>query len=416
MSIGRRRILFLSIGAAAILAIALFAVVRALTPLPTVTLTDGNLVSLAGVTTGPAHSLTTGLPWDRMFRWLPYNLRQRLPSGTNHYDAPKFKSSLGVWFRSAKQIPYEAMVTVSGDDGIEVFSAGRSSEDGENVTFYSFPSFPSASKKLRVGILLKQTSDTYVRAGEFQFDNPLFQESVPTAARLPQTVSSDRLTVALQTLQVTPYRVSHLYEDLTHCCRAKATFDIVEHGDTRKRWRACKVKALDAYGIPLGLIGSSYGSSTQPHISFSPYPSPDSPWKLQVDFEKGNDFEPVELVTFENIPLPREANEAEVAFSQKVNGLDLILSKIIAPQGRPGEIEVVSRLSKSTPNTRVTLVTVKTDVSDRAARGGSSGSPEERRFGLYIPPHAKTVTLTFAVHQSHTLEFLAQPSVVASIE
>lgn len=206
----------------------------------------------------------------------------------------------------------------------------------------------------------------------------------------------------------------------THCA-----FTLQHSGGKATPWKVRSLQISDATGNRWkqhDLVSWAEGRpGPRLHISMlGALWESESAWDLRVELSRTNGFEPAELLTLTNVPVPQADELIELRQPHLVNELDLEVVAIAgagAELDQPhkwlrhdGKMNLALSMHEERGHKRITLVHVRDDqgrpvpFNDRP-----SGEGRDWAFGIEPRPGARSLNFTFAVHESRFVEFRARP-------
>jgi hypothetical protein len=201
-------------------------------------------------------------------------------------------------------------------------------------------------------------------------------------------------------------------------------FAVLENGQPGSAWT---VRSIAAAGVTGNRLASAYPAvelvddRIRAHFPGALW-SEEPDWKVTAEFSRARDYAPEELITIKSLNAVRSRFPVTTNLSPQMetNGARLQSVTLVAglSQIRPyrgGDYfpnsEVTLLFTVRDDRTRVNLARV-TDERGRAVRFGHSSDASAGKYtaALELPADATTLELTFAVHRSRFIEFLARPA------
>jgi hypothetical protein len=141
-------------------------------------------------------------------------------------------------------------------------------------------------------------------------------------------------------------------------------------------------------------------------------------WRLKLEVKRAGGYAPEEMVTFSNVPVPAVGKSNTTAITKLAGGIPIALTEF---EHKPDITVNMGGLYDMTSRVRVELpgkpAGVAIDFLNMTAEAGAaeqygSSTPD---FGYEvllksIPANAKTMTFTFVVQKTRSVEFLVPPS------
>jgi hypothetical protein len=143
-----------------------------------------------------------------------------------------------------------------------------------------------------------------------------------------------------------------------------------------------------------------------------------------VELSRTNGFQPEELVTLSDIPVPQPEEMLALHDTHLVNGVDLEVAAIAGAEAEltqphkwfrnKGKMNLAVTIHGERGHKRISLVSVRDDrgravpFEDRP----STYARGEWVFGFQSRPDARSLNFTLAVHESRFVEFRAKPQQV----
>jgi hypothetical protein len=414
-------------------------------------LPDGSRVTVEGFTYGPEHRFLHGTGWQGLLlTFLPAKSKRdfmrRYRCRDIHVPSRPGGDSLAVWtllHQASRTSGWPLRITAVDEHGLASEAAGTTHAEylnyppTERFEGWQLASFPRRGKNLHLRVTAhpwQTRSDTSL--GELVLPNPSLgphpswtPELFPIRCRsgdLECTLTG--LTTGLTQRDVVTDAGSAL---TTHygqpVARSRetawtcATFRIRRNGRTQPEWQPIDIRGADATGNTFANPSRApTHAGDEARLYFASTLWPDEPaWKLKVTFARTTGFAPVELWTVRDIPVPEPGGEAYPVATAQRKGVTVSLGRISGPWPlmRPSTPDwlrfravVEVNLSPKAEDLHVTFVR----ATDEQGRELSPRLNDEYRgrysFGLHGPSPAKKLNLTFAIHRSRSVEFLAKAS------
>jgi hypothetical protein len=208
---------------------------------------------------------------------------------------------------------------------------------------------------------------------------------------------------------------------------ARASFSITQNGRPTTEWEPVEMTVSDATG---NVVTDRIGRSSQPNplqrtddlgfLGLCPY---EPAWRLHVEFSRTahSRVAPAQCWTVHGVPVPKPNTITRTTATATRDGATLQLLGIAGA----GTVSWSKDSSGSAQQPYVRLRVSSRDARRPTLRAADekgrqiivaqtsyAGSPNEQvcQYYLQIPPGAKNLDLTFAVHKSRFAEFVARPS------
>ncbi|MGI8907754.1 MAG: hypothetical protein ACR2IE_14830 [Candidatus Sumerlaeaceae bacterium] len=344
--------------------------------------------------------------------------------------------------------------------GIADWTTIRERPTAQDVVLFATGSIPRSSRQLQVR-LLDFGGTTVAEIARFDFANPLYDPSAAVSAhsQLPVTAADRDLSVTLQQLVTGVRNLRWEYErDRSSAAHARLETDCRNgnfpkaeanelaftaaeltmhlHGKPSHDWAVVKAHFRDPAGNEFDnnitnqandlRIGTGY------YYSFSPMMwTGEGPFRVTLDLARERNFAADELLTVTTVVPPAGMPPAE-KLSASVGGTSVTFEGIcgenykesmggggnwsvahptafLGLEERRGHHAMLTSAVAQATSQPVGMI--PGDTYDYIA---TSAGPTRRRkaFGLWTPPAGTTITLTFAVTATRTVEFEAEPSPV----
>ena len=427
----RRVWTLIAVLAVVIVAVAVWSLASLRPPVRSATrLADGTLLTLEDVTYGREHALVKGAGWQKALAKLFPPLKERL---VIEYSRTLSQHPEAVTFWVVRTgAPAGSYWDVRGaaldEHGCETEPTGgvtNSDGPGREVHGFTLNVFPRRSRTVGVRVYQRDPqSNRWRRLAEYSVPNP-YRRSYPTWSPepVPATKPNGDLSVTLTRLVTgagpgTPPRKPQPGEEIW----SNARFRVVQNGKPSTDWQPREVEVSDATGNRFTSSANTYGqdgdSRGSMHLGWRGSLWPDEPaWKLRFEFSRRAGFAPDELWTLNGLVLPQKGKTLKVAQRAVRQGLPVELVALSRGGAPPDGFSSFSEgagvhLSAPSvrPGTRITLVRVTDERGRPVKQGGSGWGGGQFSFGLEPPADAKRLNLTFAIHKSRYVEFLAAPT------
>ena len=394
------------------------------------TLADGRVVTLAGVTYGTEHRFVQGPPFARVLApILPPAWQRKL--GLNAAFHKSDRPTLMVWvmWRGGNANPRELTdASVFDDHGVECEPVRSQAtlylHDPPRgaIRGWEFKHFPRRAGTIGLRLYARGAVYKPDRLAEFQFPNPA-PRTYPawTASPLPITVRAGEWEFSL-----VKFTTGEPIPDRDKPSRGwvapwtSTAFHVGSNGQPSRAWTVPSLELTDATGN----TANSYRSAAsriegQPIFGLSAALWPDEPaWRLNVEFSRIVDFAPDELVSLPGLPVPERGTHSLIHTQAAVQGATFsgrLLAHLETPVSiahlRAGAELVVSLVPVE--GLRLRLVHAADDRGRELRHvPGYAEASGPHNFWLEMPPDARALDLTFAVTRSRFVEFVARPEFI----
>ena len=420
---------------------------RAKTADQQVVLGDGTRVGLIAITVGTNH-----IPGLRMGQWvnrLPPFIGERIQSLLGVPEgARRLKTSttnLVVWMEHSGLPggPFVSRTVMlrkpggrhSGVDQYAQFSLanGRSNK----VHSVSFANWPRREPWLECVILERDQNYNNIELGSFRFPNP-WVVTTPSwnPDPIPTTKQAGDLNVTLQNFvtgignkqtgynrpdgtKETIYEPAPPNEDP----RALVSVQFESPRGTNETWKLFNANLSDALG---NHVGAGTRSDMTDSMKFGPVLWPEEKaWKVRLHLKRSHGFEPQELLTFSNVPLPELGATLAPNLTNVVMGVESRLTEFrrqpsLDKNRRSWSGRDLSGFRLDHDDLGITnqidLVSITLQPSGQTIRSqGSSWSNDYHEYDFKeIPEDATHVDLVFSVQKARFVEFLVAPNWVTN--
>lgn len=184
-------------------------------------------------------------------------------------------------------------------------------------------------------------------------------------------------------------------------------------------WRVDRVVLSDATSNRVSSTSMNITGFEGEAFAFAPgLWTNETAWKLDCEIKRVKGFAPNELFTFKNIPLGSLDQTSQYGWTTNFNGVTVTLDTFVRRMPMTNKLWSSTMLSTAhfsvsgaTNDLYIDWVETRTDqgASVESAGGSSSSLGSQERWFLDIPVDAKTLDITFAVHQGRSVEFLVKP-------
>jgi len=394
------------------------------------TLADGRVLTLAGVSYGTEHRFVHGSPFARTLApILPPAWRTKLGLKTAFLKRDRPTLMVWVMWRGGDASPRELTdASVLDDRGIECEPIRSQAtlylydQPQGAIRGWEFAHFPRRAERIALRLYTRGAAYNPDRLAEFQVPNPAPRRYAEwKASPLPITARSGAWAFALA-----QFTTGEPIPDRDKPARGwiapwtSATFQVASNGQPSRAWTVAGVELTDATGNTAHAYRSAASSlEGQPVFGLSAALWPDEPaWKLRVEFSRIADFAPDERVSLPPIPVPEPDTHSLIHTQMTVQGATFS-GKLLAHLAVPasiGNIRARAELVVSlvpVEGLRLRLVRAADDRGRELRHlPGYAETSGAHNFWLELPADARTLDLTFAVTRSRFLEFVARPEFV----
>jgi hypothetical protein len=422
----RKRLVWLAVGVAVALVAGVWLALRT-SPERTGTLAGGRVVTLEAVTYGTEHRFVHGPALARVLApILPPNWRKRL--GVEVITRQTDQPSLRVWVKwRGGDANQRELVDASVFDEYGIESEPVRSDTTLYITepprgairSWQFLNWPRRDRIVVLRLYARGNAYDPLRLAEFRFKNPAGR-SYPEwkAPVLPSQENDGGWEFSLTRLtagEAVPDRLKPQRGWIAPWNRA--AFSVSRDGQASDSWIVPSLTLRDATGnfIAADAVSTNIGGRLEAGFSAALWAS-ENTWRLNVEFSRRRDFAPEEMVSANAVPIPEPGGQTPVNTQWGVQGATLSLKTIERARPQIGGFRGIN------PNTEVRLVLIPAEAKrltlvkavDDQGRDiphlrGYTNPPGSYSFRLEVPREARTVDLTFAVHESRFVEFLAKP-------
>jgi hypothetical protein len=415
-------------------------------PSKTITLLDGRQFRFVGVTYGTNSAMIGTV--TRLVRHLPPNLQNFAKAHFAAWldDAFPYRSAdptLCFWFRPVDtNYPPSAAAALPRSDPILLDDHGRQAMDPGNEfviqptgtqVFAAFQAVPRRSRTLELRLFPNPRAaagDTEV--GRITVANPVYGKYPQwTPEPVPSLKTVDDLAVQLDVL-TTDRRaaggVGWVMPGTTGAPYAPSPprnndipateFQFFFPNGSNTNWALHHVELSDATGNDISdvPVHSSFDGSIYSETFAATLWPDEAAWRLSLHFKRTAMFDPADLVTFKNVPLPESGNPSTLRMAATSGNAPIVLDNIVTPAS-PNPSAGAAPLTEVT--FQVPLFPYDTDVGFVGAVT-DTGAPvpvARNAFGyrsevLYLGPissGARTLDFTWVVQKFHTVTFLVAP-------
>jgi hypothetical protein len=407
------------------------------------TLPDGSVVRVVGVTYGTNHLL--GPPVARLAARLPSPVQDILQLllgrratllGSITTPTPK----LVVWLgRTTNNVTAPARsgyyeVHLSDASG---FVSGDQAEVNDwwiNPMYLQFNLFPRRDPVITAQLFYHSQTGGVTRCGSLAFANPL-PRSYPQWKPEPLPV-----TRRVGDLEATVAKLSTGHDNSSSYGPAPGGGHLISFGTNRvdggnntvcllrlhalthtnEVWCVAGGEVSDATGNLTGTTSLGWGNYEDGYFTFEPalWPS-EAAWKLRCELKRAKGFAPGETFTFRDVPLGKLGATNRIGWMTNFGGVSVTLEHVLRRAPHTNDSWSSSDLSHVSFTTaglgnglHLDLLSTRTDQGDDVNSSGWSSSAFVRTYNYRtLPLEAKTADFTFAVQRSQWVEFMLKPEV-----
>jgi hypothetical protein len=403
----------------------------------TIVLSDGSTLQIRDVTYGTNH--VYGTTWARIVWNLPPAVRFSFLTRAvgDIYQLQTAQPELRIWFDfkfpGTNTGPTSGFAWCGASFATEnEFTAGQEQSfiPTTSISSAGFTAWPRRTRMLNL-FVSEKVSHGQGRVSKIALKNPSYQEWPQWQPEgLPATKNAGDLEVTLvrfgtglsassvihgdRGMTITSYELRKAGEENHSFCEVAFR----QNSSPASAWQLTAATLTDATGN--SLPSSSMGWSDNNQITFSPSLWPDeSAWKLRCEVKRTKGFTTNELFTFKSVPLPA-LNETNGSYlTTNFHGIAVTMTRLfhnppVNRDGRPRQDDNSwsLMLTNSLPRPGVYLDLISIEAEGKVLQTGraSRGNINQSYMVDAFPESAKTVDITFAVHQSRTVEFLVSPN------
>jgi hypothetical protein len=189
-------------------------------------------------------------------------------------------------------------------------------------------------------------------------------------------------------------------------------FTISENGALTDEWTPSGIETSDATGNRAQ--HQSWKSNIENHHHVIHYrwglwPS-EAAWKLRVETARRSNFKPDQIWNVRRLSLAK-ADEVLGCQAER-QGASLELHRIQPEDFPKGGCTIHLRVQPFRSDYRLSLVEATDDTGRKVPNTGEGWSNGSHTFNLRPEPDARSLNLTFALHQTYSVEFVVKPTVL----
>ena len=396
------------------------------TPSRSIVLPDGAELELKAITHGTRHiypnkglrsRLLSSMP-DRF--WKAFGIKRKiLIQPTLNTDT----TNLVLWLERLGTTP--PILMLCDEDGHAAAPVSRAAMSGgvddEALEAWSFPVWPRRSRVLTLRIYGQTNStDAPWLVGDCGFRNPAPGDAYPTwrSEPLPITKQAGNLSFSLTEFLVgVDGRSSHEARPSGDPTEAwvSAVFRVTQAGVPTDEWVPAGIVTMDATGNRLQNVAWNIERGPQRvYYRWGLWPG-EAAWKLQVEFSRRSGFAPGQLWTVKGLSLTETNLSGNKEYQTVLQGITVRLQALSPARSPDGSRTLHMALSPRSDDRGLSLVEGTDDQGRPVSSGSVALSGGGQLFNLTVAPDAKSLNLTFALHESHVIEFTVKPEVAGAI-
>jgi hypothetical protein len=351
--------------------------------------------------------------------------------------------ALHFWFRSLSTNTFGAtnnfkfmladqngVVAGQGNGGWSSFGQGP-----DKWLTFGFPVLPRRSPTLQLLVFKAddQFRGPYTQIGAIRFPNPLygrFPQWHPEP--LPVTKTNGDLTV-----QLTDFSIGSGNQggnQIVEVAGRQTRFHPPERGEdqeivfkldihsprgTNAGWSIQPAELSDATGNHISTsFLSRWAITDEYHMGTVLWPD-ESAWRLKLTLRRFRGYDPEELVTFTNIPVPAVGATNTIFQTNLIHGVPVVLRQefVRQPDMAPAEggaeisaTHIVVEMLNPPDGFVVGFDQLNTDTQWKPEEWGNRQKTNAAAIYLYsLPAEVRTLNLTWAVQKTRTVEFFVKP-------
>lgn len=433
--IGRHR-LSRSLLATLLVALVLAAITTFQLQRPSLRLADGREVSVRAVTYGTEHSFVNGPVWIR-FIW------RFLPSATIEWRGffrikritPE--PSCMVWTswrlpRSNDAVRFVSVVDRNGIESEPVFAqvAQPIAKSPDVILAWQLENYPRTESRIHLRFYERDGDYRPIRVGELTLRNPAGRIPRWHAHAPPVSMSLQGTEFTLTKLQcgaVFPKLSQPRLGFGSNTIWTSVEFQTREMERADSTWTVRRLELTSAGGNRVDVFAPRFlaWSNASVNVLFPAVLWPDDPdWRVRAELSRVTNFDPKQLVAVRGLPVWPSPARSSTNLQLQIGG---VMVQTVAAIRQVTHLRPYVRGAYH-PNSEVTLtfapslpgVCISLDrVVDNHGRPVRFGDQDDSMGGRYeaaleLPADAEQLDLSFAVHRSQVVEFLARAEWVAS--
>lgn len=394
-------------------------------------LPDGSSVELMGWTFGNSHVFRTGPHWQTLLWPLaPPLIQERLSSVSEmqRQNSPPGSLVLWMWHRPENIASWPDYVEACNERGAALLTdsvAGYSQRGSGHRTLlpWAIDVFPRRGKFITVRPFLGLDLQRHVSFAEFRIPNPdPGPHPVWSAPPLPVTQRQDGLDFSLTRFTINTGRPSRKRRYEQEFPWTRVDFRIQQAGRLTTNWYPATVELTDATGNHWEpRFGYKTPPDGDPAFEFPGALDPGETYRLRVKFTNRRVSEARDQWKLPPISVPPVHASRPLRFVTTRNQIRIQALEALGPWARvpnrisPEPLSYIRLLTSPDARSKPQVELVRaTDQRGRDLLVNSASWAEGRDGSSYFAVDAKsrvkTLHLTFGVHRSYDVEFLARPS------
>jgi hypothetical protein len=407
------------------------------------TLPDGTVVRIMGVTYGTKHFL--GRPLARFVAHVPAGVQvvlKRLLGSQAVLQASTttFEPRLIVWLGHTTN----NATALAGSGYINAFLSDSSGFlSGDNASVYGwwsnpqdlqFQVFPRRDPVLVLYFFDHSATGGVTMCGSLPFANPFRgkfpqwqPEPLPATRRAGDVaVTLDKLStghdqnITQKSLQDGGRAIEFTTNRVDGQNRTVCAIHLHALAGTNEVWQVASEEVSDATGNRARNTSIGWGSSEDGYFTFAPGLWTNEPaWKLHCEIKRAKGFGPGETFVFRDVPLGRLDETNRLGCTTNFRGATVALVEVVRRAPSTNNTWSSEQLSQAhfttaglTNDLHLDLLSARTDSGTSLDSPSWSSGGAERTYSFRnIPREAKTADFTFAVQRSRWVEFVVKPEV-----
>jgi hypothetical protein len=386
-------------------------------------------VIVRAVTYGTNHVLVDGPLWARLAgRFLPRAKAYKYGLMRNELHSRVPTCVVWTRWRVPSNRPAARFVSVLDRQLVESEPSAaqlvqRVPNSRDVIEGWLLENYPRRERNLHLRFYDRDAAYRPVRAGELTVRNPAPGGPGWNASAPPILVPDGGSEFVLQSLRCR--RGSPLDQNSASFAPwTDAEFAVRENGQPSSAWTVRSIAAVGATGnrlataYPVVEFGDDRIRAHFPGALWSEEPD----WKVTAEFSRARDYAPEELITIKSLDAARSRFPVTTNLTPQVETNGARLQSVTLVAG----VSQIRRYNRGEyfPNSELTLLfsarvdrirvklTQVTDERGRAVRFGHSSDTSAGKYtaGLELPADVTVLDLTFAVHRSRFIEFMARPT------
>jgi hypothetical protein len=398
----------------------------------------GSKITLVGVVYGTNQLVVWGKPYQRLiYRFLPMKFKGL--SGVSMHTYVPYRDDVPVfWFHETASKSAAPVTSRLLDGGVpfrvlDEFGCefeqngssrgGQTLENGDSISYMQIDAYDPHGKI--IGLCFYDSDAKTQQLARILIPGSVMQQITATKPPLWGAVHDGDLVfqlVSLYTgLKSDPIRYANSTNSILF---SEASFRVTKNDKLAYNWFPRGMRITDANGKQKRFwFGGRVSRDGTVVFNFEGVLKPaDGPFKLRVEFIHETGFTPDELVTLKDVPFPSGPESLSPAMQIKAQGCTVDLEKVYGSYAarptndfQPSQPFLQARITPATNSMNLQLIRGVDETGTGMWPAGMSELGSGRyQFSFGPFTHAKSMTLTFAVHQSRFAEFEAMPVVVST--